>query len=301
MGGQHSTDVLVVENLTKFYGRHRGVEAVSFRVSPGEVVGFLGPNGSGKTTVMRMIMGLIKPTAGRIEVMGEPVSWGDWRHRSQIGYLPGDFGLYEAMTVSGFLAYLAALRGLENDTAFEGLLERFSLDGSAPIGGLSKGNRQKVGLVQALMHEPRLLLLDEPTSGLDPVVQCEFESIVAELRVAGATVLLSSHVMSEIDHLVDRVIMLNRGNLVIDDRLAALKSRMTRRVVFRFPEGVDGDDLGWVEGVRSVVWTGREATCEVEGPVGPLLAAAGALGAETVLATEPSMEEIFLSAARATP
>lgn len=290
--GQHP---VVVHNVAKYYGTHLGVADVSFEVQKGEIVGFLGPNGSGKTTVMRMLMGLIRPTRGSIQVFGENVDRRSHAYRSRIGYLPGTLGLYDHMTVRQFLDFLAGMRGVDCAGRIRELAERLDLKLEATIGGLSKGNKQKVGVVQALMHSPDLLLLDEPTSGLDPIIQRVFEDIVAEETKKGVAIILSSHVMHEVDQLADRAIILLQGRIVVDDSVTGLKSRMRRKLRLEFPAPVPGDLFVGVSGVEHVVVDNSTVTCSVVGSEAQLLAVAARNNVESVFSDEPSLEEIFLA------
>lgn len=283
-----------VLGLTKYYGKKIGVEDISFNVFPGEIVGFLGPNGSGKTTVMRMLMGLIHPTAGSAHIFGEKVSNESFNLRSKVGYLPGILGLYKNMTVIDYLSFLSELRGVDCSGRIHELLQRFSVSPNISISGLSKGTKQKVGVIQALMHSPKILILDEPTSGLDPIVQHEFEAIVREERQKGVSVLLSSHVMNEVDELADRVIILLQGRLVLVDTVEALKARTTRTLRLEFPEEVSGAIFMEIPSVESVRADGRFVDCTVTGPETDLLASAVQHHLISVVSQEPTLEEIFL-------
>lgn len=271
-----------------------GVEDISFNVFPGEIVGFLGPNGSGKTSVMRMLMGLIHPTAGSAHIFGERVSNENFIIRSRIGYLPGILSLYKNMTVINYLSFLSELRGIDCSGRIQELLQRFSVSPNVYISGLSKGTKQKVGVIQALMHSPKILILDEPTSGLDPIVQHEFEAIIREERKKGVSVLLSSHVMNEVDELADRVIILLRGRLVVFDTVDALKARTTRTLRLEFPEEVSGTIFMDIPNVESVYVEGRFVDCTVKGPETALLASAVQHHLISVVSQEPTLEDIFL-------
>lgn len=286
--------VVAVRNVAKYYGTRMGVADISFEVNPGDIVGFLGPNGSGKTTVMRMLMGLIRPTRGSLEVFGERVGRRSCTYRSRIGYLPGTLGLYEHMTVGEFLDFLAAMRRIDCSHRIHSLAERLDLSLGAQIAGLSKGNKQKVGVVQALMHSPGLLLLDEPTSGLDPIIQREFEGIIAEETQKGVAIILSSHVMHEVDQLANRAIILSQGRIVVDDTVNGLKSRIRRKLRFDFPAPVSAEVFEKIDGVHSVHVVGRTVTCVVVGSEASLLATAAAHDVESVFSDEPSLEDIFL-------
>lgn len=293
-----ASPALSVQDLTKYYGSARGVEGVTFALDPGEVVGFLGPNGSGKTTVLRMITGLISITRGRAEVFGTAVNHASHASRAVVGYLPGTLGLYQNQTVQEYLSFLARMRGTGRSPRARELCERLDLDATLHISSLSKGTRQKVGVVQAFMHEPRLLLLDEPTSGLDPLVQREFKVILDEAVRGGAAVLLSSHILTEVEQLASRVAVLDRGSLVTVDSVAALKERTAHTVEFHFDNPTDPNQFRRCEGVTSASAIDRVVTCVIVGRQTDLLALAARLGARRVVSPEPTLEEIFFSLTR---
>ena len=249
-------------NLTKYYGDVRGIDDVSFTVEDGEVFGFLGPNGAGKTTAIRTLLGFLSPTSGGGALLGHDVTdpVASRRARERIGYLPGDPGLDRDRTAGAFLDHQAALRG---ESSRAELVDRFGLDESRRIADLSRGNRQKVALVAAFMHDPDLLLLDEPTSGLDPLLQEEFAALVRERVDDGASVLLSSHVLGEVAALCDRVGVLREGHLVAVESVSDLRSRGGKQVRVRVAEEVDRTDFE-VRGIMnlrlgetvSFTWTG---------------------------------------------
>lgn len=277
--------------LSKFYGRHVGVVHLDLEVDEGEVYGLLGPNGAGKTTTIRTLLGLIRPTSGSAEVLGLPLSRGVEIRRGT-GYLPGDLALYDRMTAAALLEHLARLRGGLDRGRMRALAERLDLDLDRRVRELSRGNRQKVGVVQAFLHRPRLLVLDEPTSGLDPLVQQEFQALVRESQDQGATVLLSSHVLAEVQHLADRVAIMDRGRLVVVDTVDGLREKATKQVELDF--ACDPPPaLSSAPGVREVRVHGRTAVCTVVGPVGGLVSAASAYGLVDVHTHDPDLEDAF--------
>jgi ABC-2 type transport system ATP-binding protein len=287
--------VIRLRALTKIYPRGQvGVAGLELAVEPGEVFGFLGPNGAGKTTSLRCLMGLIRPTSGRAEIFGHD-PWRDAQIRREIGYLPGELALYEDMSGRALLGWLGRLRGVSDLRPGLDLAERLHLDLGRHVHDLSRGNKQKLGVVLALMHSPELALLDEPTSGLDPLAQQEFAAIVAEARDAGRTVVLSSHVLSEVEQLAGRVAILREGRLVVVDSVSALKSRALRRFQLEFASPPDPGPFRRVAGVREAEASGRFLRCTVAGPVGPLLRAAATDLLVNVVSHEPDLEEIFLS------
>lgn len=281
------------ERLTKYYGPHLGVTDVDFDVGEGEVVGFLGPNGSGKTTVLRMLVGLISISRGRAWLFGRDVATAGPSVRADVGYLPGVLGLYEHMTALDYFTFLATMRRVDClDRALE-VAERLALDPGVRIGSMSKGTRQKVGVVQAFMHSPRLLILDEPTSGLDPLVQHEFDALLAETRDRGAAVLLSSHVMSEVERLASKVAILDAGRLVAFDHVAHLPGRASRTVVLEFAGPADPSVVARVAGFDLTTCEGRRIVGTMTGPQRPLLEAALAADLVAVQSPEPSLDELF--------
>ncbi|MBU3718613.1 MAG: ABC transporter ATP-binding protein [Actinobacteria bacterium] len=292
-----SNDHIAVDQLTKFYGHHRGVESVTFTVSAGEVLGFLGPNGSGKTTVIRTLMGLIRATSGDVRLFGRPVI-SDPRLRERVGYVPGRLELLPRMSVRRYLEHLAALRRRELSTAIHSLAERFTLDLDATISSLSKGNKQKVGVIQAVMHDPQVLILDEPTSGLDPIGQRQFDDLVNEMRERGAAVLLSSHVMSEVEVIADRIAILDHGRLALVASMPQLRERIERSLDFEFNQPVEASEFSSVPGVTSVRADGNHLICSVAGSERPALAKAVELGVRAVTSQEPTLEEIFIAVTR---
>lgn len=285
--------ICALVSLTKYYGTHLGIEDVSFDVHEGEVFGFLGANGAGKTTAMRLIVGLIRPTSGGIELFGQDALSHGPELRAAIGYLPGTLSLYQGYTGREYLDFLASMRRRDCRAAYATLAERLDLDLSKHIRELSKGNKQKLGLVQALMHDPKLLLLDEPTSGLDPVIQREFESMLSEIRARGASVLFSSHVLSEVEHQADRVAILHRGHVVRVAPVAELREQARRSIELTFSRGVDIDPFRRLPGVLNAALHGNVLICTVRGDEHALLAEAVAHGVTLVRTHEQSLEDMF--------
>lgn len=287
-----SASAIRLDGLTKYYGKRLGVEDLSLEVMRGEVFGFLGPNGAGKTTTIRMITGLLKPTAGTMTVLdGSPR---ELAIRARIGYLPGSLALYKTMTVHAFLSFIAGMRGVDCMPEAQRLSALMSLDLHRRIGDLSKGNRQKVGVVQAFMHSPDVLILDEPTSGLDPLVQRVFEAMLAEARDRGAAVLLSSHVLSEVEHLAQRVAIIDAGRLVLIEQIESLKERAVRKLDLAFDVPVDPSRFAALAEVTDVTVNGTEVTCTMSGRETEVLRLAVELNVRTVHSHEPSLDEIFL-------
>lgn len=289
-----------LRHLTKYYGTRLGVEDVSFDVDRGEVLGFLGPNGSGKTTVLRMLMGLIGITRGSATILDHDVGTAPAEVREHIGYLPGALSLWKNQTVEEFLTFIARMRRGDFAAKADALCARLGLEHGRKIGDLSKGNKQKLGVIQAFMHDPDVLILDEPTSGLDPIVQREFELILAEARDRGAAVILSSHVMHEVEQLATHVAIIDRGHLTVVDTVESLKSHTFRTLTLTFPRTVDHATLAAADGVQRVRTVEDSADhCRIEvavtGSEAAVLRAALDLGLSHVTSSEPALDEIFLS------
>jgi ABC-2 type transport system ATP-binding protein len=290
-----STPAIDADGLTKRYGRHRGIAGVDLEVDAGEVFGFLGPNGAGKTTTIRLLLDLIRPSAGTIRVLGLDPRRDGVALRRRVGYLPGDLRLYERLTARELLTYFARLRGLSglgDAVRLAGLLE---LELDRPAGGLSRGNRQKVGLVQAFMHGPELLVLDEPTAGLDPLVQRVFHELVAGVRAAGRTVFLSSHVLSEIQHVADRVGLIRDGEVVLVSTVTALRARGLVRVEATFATPPAPGAFAGVAGAHELERRGATLRFALDGEIDPLLKAIARHHVVALESREADLDDVFVA------
>jgi ABC-2 type transport system ATP-binding protein len=281
------------QGLTKRYGDVAALDHLDLEVAPGEVVGYLGPNGAGKTTTIRLLLGLINPTQGRGEIFGldcrrQPVQ----AHR-RLAFVAGEANLWPALTGAETLRLLGRVQGRVDEAYRDELVARFELDPAKKVRAYSKGNRQKVILIAALMTRADLLVLDEPTSGLDPLMEQAFREAIREARDRGQTVFLSSHIMSEVEALCDRVAILRAGKLVETGTLAQLRHLSALTVEATFSAVVP--DLSAVPGVSSVQVDGRVVRCQVRGPVAPLLKVLADAGVTELLSREPSLEELFLA------
>jgi ABC-2 type transport system ATP-binding protein len=283
------------EGLTKQYGRRRGLAGLDLSVHTGEVFGYLGPNGAGKTTTIRLLLDLIRPTSGRIELLGADPRRDGVALRRRIGYLPGEFTVDGRQSARELLTYLGNLRGGVPAARVTALAERLDLDLGARIRSLSKGNRQKIGLVQAFMHAPELLVLDEPTSGLDPLLQQTFLAMVREARDAGQTVFMSSHVMSEVQQSADRVGIVRDGRMVAVERVEELRERAVRRVEIHFGSPVPPSEFATLPGVSDVAVTGAVLHCKLNGRADALVKAAARHTVINLLSEEPDLEELFFT------
>ena len=287
--------VIETDGLTKLYGKARGIEDVTFSVEAGEVFGFLGPNGAGKTTTIRTLLDLLHPTRGSARVFGLDSHRDSVAIRARLGNLPGDFGYGRQASGREALRLLARLRGIDGAGRAEALAERFRADLDRPLGQLSRGNRQKVGLILATFHSPELLILDEPTSGLDPLMQEEFLALVAEERERGCTVLLSSHELDEVERVCDRVgIVRERAKLIAVERIADLLGKARRRVTV---ELADPSELAELRALPGVGDLGSRTTASASGRRRPRRGGQGARRAPRPRprGRPPTLEEVFLS------
>lgn len=278
-----------IQNLTKYYGKSRGVEDLSLTVGEGEFFGFIGPNGAGKSTTIRTLMGLLKPTSGSVRVLGMDVCSQLPSVLGQVGYLPSESAFYPGMKVSDILKLSAEMRKKDCRKEAAELSERLELDTSRKAEDLSFGNRKKVSIVCALQHSPRLLILDEPTSGLDPLMQREFFTILRERNREGTTVFLSSHILSEVQRNCERAAVIRDGRLIACDRVQALSRTGARRVTIHGKADVSG-----LDGIRDFTSGENSLSFLFGGDMNQLLDRLSAGNIEDLSVTEPDLEEIFL-------
>jgi beta-exotoxin I transport system ATP-binding protein len=282
--------------LSKDFGAGHGLFDLDLEVERGEVFGFLGPNGAGKSTAMRLLIDLIRPTAGGASVLGLDVHGESLEIRRRVGFLPGEFALYPKLTGAEVLQYFADLRGGIDGRVRDELADRFDAQLDRPVGDLSTGNRQKLGLIQAFMHEPELLILDEPIAGLDPLVQQSFHSLLAEVAAAGRTVFLSSHTLSEVERVADRVAILRAGRLVVVDSLDNLRAIAVQRLEVEFAgDPPTAAEFLALDGVRKAVVEGRRLVVAFQGPVDALIKAIAGHEVRSIRNHDDDLEEIFLS------
>ncbi len=290
------TSAIHTVGLTKFYGSHLGMEDVDLDVRKGEVFGFLGPNGAGKSTTIRTLLDEIRPTSGSATILGMDTHRDAVAIRRHIGYIPGDLALYPNLTGMDTLTFFGNMRGGVDWSYVDELADRLDSDLSRKVGDLSTGNRQKVGVIQAFMHRPDLLIMDEPTSGLDPLVQREFQKMVGEVSAEGTTVFLSSHTLSEVQRVANRVGIIRNGRLITVESVAELRSKATRQVEFVLDAEADVAAFEAVDGVRNVMVEGNHVEMSFGGDMGDLLTmATERYGIDDIKTSEADLEEIFLT------
>jgi ABC-2 type transport system ATP-binding protein len=292
------TDQIAIhtDGLTKHYGDVEALVDLDLDVRSGEIFGFLGPNGAGKTTMIRTIMDEIRPTAGRATILGMDTHEKSVEIRRSIGYVPGDLAMYDNLTGRDNLTYFANLRGGVDWSYVDELADRLDADLSKKVGDLSSGNRQKVGLVQAFMNRPEVLIMDEPSSGLDPLIQRQFQTMMREVAAEGRAVFLSSHTLSEVQRVADRVGIIRHGHLIALESVASLRSKAMRTVELEFGSPVDAAVFETVPGVREVTVEDHRAVLSYDGKMEVLLkTVADRYDVVDITTQEADLEEIFLT------
>ncbi len=286
---------IFLDHVTKHYRSGGGVDDLTLSVGPGEVFGFLGPNGAGKTTVIRLILDLIRPDSGSIRVFGRDSRRDSVEIRRRLGYVPGELALYDRFTAREVLTHFAHLRGGLEWSKIATPAEQMQLDLDRPLRTMSKGNRQKVGLVAAFMGDPELLLLDEPTSGLDPLVQQQVHGEVRRAAAEGRTVFLSSHVLAEVGEVADRVGLIRNGRIIAVERVTELQHRALHQVDATFSSPEDESTFRSLPGVSTCTLTDHVLHLEVSGSLRPIVERLAATELTDLSIREPTLEELFLS------
>ncbi|CUX72322.1 putative ABC transporter ATP-binding protein YbhF [Clostridium sp. C105KSO15] len=285
-------NAIQINNLSKSYGEHRGIENISFSVEEREIFGFIGPNGAGKSTTIRTLLALIRPTSGSAEIFGKDCMKQAAEIAKDVGYLPGESAYYDNMTVRELVQYAADLYGVKGDGKIKELSRRLDLDLSRRITDLSLGNKKKAGILCALLHSPKLIILDEPTSGLDPLIQQEFFTILKEENKRGATIFFSSHVLSEVQKICDRVGILKEGKMIGVQKISELRANSHKKISVTAEEIPAGHfDFG---GITSYQQDANTATFMFMGNMGEILEKLSALNVRDLFIEEPTLEEIFM-------
>ena len=289
------TLAIETRRLTKHYGAERGIVDVDLDVRQGEVFGLLGPNGAGKTTTIRILLDFIRPTSGEARVLGMDARKQSVAVRRRVGYLPGELATYETLSGRELFAYLGNLRGGVEEASVRQLADRLEFDMDRRIAALSKGNKQKAGLVQAFMGKPELVVLDEPTTGLDPLIQEQVHGLIREAAQDGRTVFLSSHILREAEQLCTWAGIIRQGRLVTVESVEALKAKAFKRLEIEFGEPVPPPAFAGLPGVRDVTVKDSRLSCTVTGPLDAVIKAAARFQVLNVTSEQPSLEEVFLA------
>lgn len=282
-------DIIKVEGLTKYYGKSRGIEDLNLEVKKGDIFGFIGPNGSGKSTTIRLLLGLISPSKGRGEIFNKDIKKHRYENLKNIGYMPSEIMFYKGMKVKDVISLSAKLYNKNTEKEAKKLCERFNLDCNRKVDELSLGNRKKVSIVCAFQHKPSLYILDEPTSGLDPLMQKEFFQLIKERNLGGATIFLSSHVLSEIQLYCNKAGIIREGKLIACDTVANLSSTQAKRVNLF---GIR--DIEYIDGITDIHRNNTGINFLYSGNINNLIEHLNTLDLEDLTITEPSLDEIFL-------
>ncbi|HJP96363.1 MAG TPA: ABC transporter ATP-binding protein [Candidatus Saccharimonadales bacterium] len=286
--------VIQLHDVTKRFGSHIAVHKLNLSIQKGEVVGFLGPNGAGKTTTIRMIMGQIGPHDGEILVFGQDAAQQAKQIHKKVGYVGGDMALEDNLTGMQYLQFIARLQGGVTKHTITELAHRFDCDLSKKIRTLSRGNRQKIALISAVMHNPDLLVLDEPSSGFDPLIQAEFNKLILQYKQAGKTVFISSHILSEIEHLCDRLVFIREGKVVKISSLEELERHALKRLKVVFDDARDVEHFRAIPGVEHIASDGARVVCRFGGSLQDLLRKTAALSVADITIEEADLEELFM-------
>jgi len=285
--------VIVIDNLFKSYGKVQAVKGISMRVEKGEIFGFLGPNGAGKTTTIRCMLDVIRPTSGTLRVLGLDTQRDKMALHQRIGYLPGDVRLPGQMTGKQVIDYFSRLQGRE-PVLLQQLLERFDVEMKRPLKAYSKGMRQKIGVVLAFMCDPEVLILDEPTSGLDPLLQRTFNEFLLEEQARGKTIFMSSHIMSDVEKVCQRVAVIRQGEIITIEEVEKLRQKAGQRVIVEFGDAVSADEVARMPGVSMVTSHNHAYHFNVSGSMDALIKALSRHEVLRLQAEEAPLEEVFL-------
>ena len=286
--------IVKVSNLTKFYGKTKGIEKVSFEIHEGEIYGLMGPNGAGKTTTLRSMLNLISSDSGKTNILGKDVNELSSKEIRNISYLPGEFEMYSNLTGKQYLTYISNLRNAKTNNIHL-LSDQLDLDLNKKINALSKGNKQKIGIVQAFMNSPKLAILDEPTSGLDPLKQQEFQNIVKEQNKEGCSVLLSSHILNEIEDLCEKVGIIKDGTLIASEQISALKNKTIKKYEVTFENPPSKNKLSEIKGIYDLKIKDEIATFTIKGNIDDMIKTISKFTVINLRILEPDLEEIFLT------
>ena len=288
-------NIIEISNVTKNYGRVKALSNLNLSVGEGEIFGFLGPNGAGKTTALRILVDYIRSSSGTCKIFGMDTVKDSTTIKKNIVYLPGNIQMYKSMKAIDLLKYFANLRGLTNLDYARDLAKRFDSDIDIKIGNMSKGNQQKIGLIQAMMHKPALLILDEPTSGLDPLIQEQFFNMMEEIRDSGKTIFMSSHILSEVERICDRVSILKSGTIVATENIESLKIKSAQEFEIHFDTDIKKEVFMGLKEIRGLKINGNKLKCTVIGTPNNLLKLATQYTIKKIVTNESNLETTFLS------
>lgn len=286
--------IVEINDISKYYGKFPGIENVTFSVEKGEIFGYLGPNGAGKTTTIRVLLGLLMHKNGQIKVFGSDLKKNLKEILKKTGYLPGELSLYDNLTVIQYLSFFSSLTGTLDLKYINSLAERFKLDIDRKISALSTGNRQKIGVIQAVMARPELIIMDEPTRGLDPLMRHEFYDLLREIKKEGRTIFLSSHVLSEVERICDRVGIVRNGRMVAIEDVMNLRRKKYKRVEIFCRNEIDKAIFKNIKNISHLQISGKNLRCHVWGDLDSLIKAVNKFYIVDISSEYPGLEEIFM-------
>ena len=289
------TSAIKIENLTKYYGKFKALSSLNLEVDTNTIYAFIGPNGAGKTTTIRTLLGMLNPTEGTVSVLGQQPIQKNIGMFNKIGYLPGELSMYDKLTGNELLKFFGNLKKITDWKYVNELVERLNCEPTKKIKTLSKGNKQKFGLVLAFMHKPELLILDEPTSGLDPFLQQTTIELVQESKNNGATVFLSSHIFSEIDKIAETVGFIKEGELIVEEELEVLKSNAVKTIEIDFKEAPPTDLFDTIENVQKIASETNSIKLNVTGSLDSVIKKISKFEVLNIISEEPSLEDLFMN------
>lgn len=287
--------VIQTKKLTKYYGKQLGITGLDLTVSQGEVFGYLGPNGAGKSTTIKLLLNFINPTEGSMRVFGKDPQTQSTSILGDIGYIPGEIHMYDSLSGKNHLKFQASLQDGVDWKYVEKLASRLQVDLAKPIKSLSHGNKQKIAIIAAFMHKPKLLILDEPTTGLDPLIQREFYDLVSEVNQSGSTFFISSHVLPEIERMCHRVGILKEGRLMVTEEIETLKKRAVRSLEIQFAKEAIAEHFAGIKSIRDLQIKGNTAHCKVEGSLDQLIKQISKYEVINLVTQEADLEQVFLN------
>lgn len=288
-------NIIKMHNVSKYYGKFKALSSLTLNVEENQIYAFIGPNGAGKSTAIRLMLGILNPSEGYVEVLGKRPTQKNVKIFKNMGYLPGELSTYQKLTGNEVLKFFSSLRNIDDDQYIRNLIERLDYDPNKYIKELSKGNKQKLGLILAFMHKPELLILDEPSSGLDPLMQQITIELIQEARQNGSTIFLSSHIFSEIDKVAERVGFVKEGKLIVEESLEVLKSNAMKSIVIYFKETIPLNLFDNIKNVNLIETNKNVVKLNIFGPIDEIIKVISKYEIIDLTTQDPTLEELFMN------
>ena len=288
-------NIIKMHNVSKYYGKFKALSSLTLNVEENQIYAFIGPNGAGKSTAIRLMLGILNPSEGYVEVLGKRPTQKNVKIFKNMGYLPGELSTYQKLTGNEVLKFFSSLRNIDDDQYIRNLIERLDYDPNKYIKELSKGNKQKLGLILAFMHKPELLILDEPSSGLDPLMQQITIELIQEARLNGSTIFLSSHIFSEIDKVAERVGFVKEGKLIVEESLEVLKSNAMKSIVIYFKETIPLNLFDNIKNVNLIETNKNVVKLNIFGPIDEIIKVISKYEIIDLTTQDPTLEELFMN------